>query len=216
MNQNDYIKQLNKVDRLKKSFDDSVKNPHLMKRNQELANMWLNHRKMNLSKRDKVRDEMLDKAKNEPPKVASANRFPIGNMYLFQYDAQTKLKLPYWDVFPLILPFSFKNGLMYGLNVHYMPREIRLKVLTGLQDSISGHNRMAPNVFVQRLAELSLFAPAIHAYYASNIKSNFEQIKPAEWENVIFLPVQKFVNDSKNGRKNVSLSKVYADYLKRI
>jgi hypothetical protein len=28
-----------------------------------------------------------------------------GNMYMFFYDAKLKDKLPYWDMFPLVLPF---------------------------------------------------------------------------------------------------------------
>src|SRR6056300_881927 len=43
-----------------------------------------------------------------------------GFMYMFLYDAKTKKKLPYWDAFPLVVPYArTQNGFM-GLNFHYL------------------------------------------------------------------------------------------------
>ena len=44
-----------------------------------------------------------------------------GNMYMFFYDAKLKDKLPYWDAFPLVLPFRKVPGGFFGLNLHYIP-----------------------------------------------------------------------------------------------
>ena len=58
----------------------------------------------------------------------------IGRMYLFQYDAKWKEKLPYWDMFPLILPFDLAKGGFYGINLHYLPIPLRIRLLDRLTD----------------------------------------------------------------------------------
>ena len=45
----------------------------------------------------------------------------VGRLNMFFYDPKTKARLPYYDVFPLVLPLeSIKGGCM-GLNFHYLP-----------------------------------------------------------------------------------------------
>ena len=66
----------------------------------------------------------------------------LGNMYLFSYDPKTKETLPYYDRFPLIIPFrpsvvSGKAGSgpgFYGLNLHYIPPRLRARLMDALYD----------------------------------------------------------------------------------
>ena len=44
----------------------------------------------------------------------------IGKMVQFFYSPKHKDTLPVYDTFPLVLPFNFVNGRIYGLNIHYM------------------------------------------------------------------------------------------------
>jgi len=57
-----------------------------------------------------------------------------GNMYMFLYDAKLKDKLPYWDMFPLVLPFRKVPGGFFGLNLHYIPYQVRFKLLAAMHD----------------------------------------------------------------------------------
>ena len=50
-------------------------------------------------------------------------------MYLFQYDAKWKEKLPYWDMFPLILPFDLAKGGFFGVYLDYLPTNDRADLL---------------------------------------------------------------------------------------
>jgi len=40
----------------------------------------------------------------------------IGSMYLYFYDPKLKEELPFYDTFPLVLPFSPAKGGFYGIN----------------------------------------------------------------------------------------------------
>ena len=74
-----------------------------------------------------VRPEKL--MKNVPDTVT---RILPGNMYMFFYDAKLKDTLPFWDQFPLVLPFRKVDGGFIGLNLHYLPYTTRFKLLGAL------------------------------------------------------------------------------------
>ena len=44
-----------------------------------------------------------------------------GNLYMYFYDAKLKEQLPYYDMFPLVFPFSTTDKGFTGLNMHYLP-----------------------------------------------------------------------------------------------
>ena len=61
-----------------------------------------------------------------------------GRLNMFFYDPKTKARLPYYDVFPLVLPLeSIKGGFM-GLNFHYLPYILRFRLLDRLQKFADG------------------------------------------------------------------------------
>jgi hypothetical protein len=51
-----------------------------------------------------------------------------GYMYLFKYDPKDK-NIPYYDMFPLVIPFRRVNTGFFGINFHYLPFMIRLNIL---------------------------------------------------------------------------------------
>ena len=51
---------------------------------------------------------------------------------MFFYDPKTK-QLPFYDTFPLVLPFELIRGDVYRLNFHYLPYGLRFKLLEQLQ-----------------------------------------------------------------------------------
>ena len=61
-------------------------------------------------------------------------RFQLGGMYFFFYDAKTKDKLPYYDIFPLVIPLEKYTDGFLGLNLHYLPIRIRAAFLDKLMD----------------------------------------------------------------------------------
>ena len=59
-----------------------------------------------------------------------------GFMYLFGYNPKFRNELPYYDIYPLVLPFRKTNEGFIGINLHYMPYPLRLRVLDTLKNDI--------------------------------------------------------------------------------
>lgn len=56
----------------------------------------------------------------------------IGGLFFFKYDAKYKDVLPYWDRFPLLIPFTIESNRFFGFNVHYLGKRAREKLIKGL------------------------------------------------------------------------------------
>ena len=52
-----------------------------------------------------------------------------GRLNLFFYDPKFKEKLPYYDTFPLVLPFETIRGGFLGINFHYLAPVVRFSLL---------------------------------------------------------------------------------------
>lgn len=126
-----------------------------------------------------------------------------GNMYMFFYDAKFKDKLPFWDRFPLALPFKAVPGGFYGINLHYMPYLTRYKLLGQLHDFATDENldeNKRINVSWSILNSLSGIAPiksAVKHYLNEHVSSRFVKINYDEWVIASQLPVEKFVGATK-------------------
>jgi hypothetical protein len=128
--------------------------------------------------------------------------FP-GSMYMFFYDAKHKDKLPYWDSFPLVLPFRKVPGGFYGINLHYMPYGARFKLLGMLHEyasdeKVNEDTRIRVNWRI--LTSLSRVAPIKHSvkhYLDEYVQSRFLQIKYPDWVTASLLPVERFEGANK-------------------
>jgi hypothetical protein len=58
----------------------------------------------------------------------------IGKLNMFFYDPKFKKTLPYYDTFPLVLPLEAYSDGFLGINFHYLPIPLRLKLLYKLVD----------------------------------------------------------------------------------
>lgn len=126
-----------------------------------------------------------------------------GSMYMFFYEAKFKDKLPYWDEFPLVLPFRRVPNGFYGINLHYLSYPLRFKVLGALHDraadtKINEATRLRLNW--RMLLSLSTMAPiegCVKHYLFDQVKSRFLQIKYPDWVVASLLPVERFVGATK-------------------
>ncbi len=57
-----------------------------------------------------------------------------GKLNMFIYDPKFKKKLPYYDTFPLVLPLETYSDGFLGINFHYLPIPLRVKLLDRLLD----------------------------------------------------------------------------------
>ena len=122
--------------------------------------------------------------------------------------------MPYYDTFPLIFPVEmYKDGFL-GINLHYLPRGLRAKLMDALYDIANNNNKdestrliLSYNV-LKSAAKYRLFKPCLKRYLSSHLKSNFVEVPAQEWDMALMLPLERF--------KKASSSKVWAESRKMI
>lgn len=150
----------------------------------------------------------LSKAKTTPSNLLRntpdlVNRVLPGNMYMFFYDAKLKDTLPYWDMFPMVLPFRKVPDGFFGINLHYLPYPVRFKLLEILHDYASDEkidDNTKVRVSWQTLLTMSRVAPikgCVKHYLNSHIQSRFLSIKYPDWITASLLPVEQFIGATK-------------------
>ena len=146
----------------------------------------------------------------EEPLKRSGRRI-IGSMQMFFYDPKLKKKLPYYDTFPLVLPLENYNDGFLGLNFHYLPIPLRMKLLDRVVD-FSNNTKFDEstvlNVSYQNLKRVRLIRPTLKRYLAGKVKSRFRRVDADEFTVATLLPVQRF--------KKGSQAEVYRDSRKMI
>ena len=120
--------------------------------------------------------------------------FP-GRLNMFVYDPKFKKTLPYYDTFPLVLPLENYSDGFLGLNLHYLPIPLRMKLLDRLVDystdtQFDENTKLA--VDYSKLKSIRLIKPTIHKYLAGQVKSNFRRVDADEFTVATLLPVQRF------------------------
>lgn len=127
----------------------------------------------------------------------------IGSMFFYFYDPKHKETLPYYDRFPLVLPFNVYADGFIGLNLHYLHPTLRIKLLGKLYDystdkSISNQRRLALSWGLLNAASTaSLVKPCVKRYLSDHVKSKFLNIEYDDWGKAVLLPLERFEKSSK-------------------
>ncbi len=127
------------------------------------------------------------------------NRPSAGRLNMFIYDPKTKDKLPYYDMFPLVLPLDVIPGGFIGLNFHYLPPALRLRFLESLQAYASSkiiNKRTRLDVSYDQLRKNKYTKPTIKKYLYKQARSNFLRIDANESAIAVMLPVAQFAKES--------------------
>ena len=118
-----------------------------------------------------------------------------GKLNMFFYDPKHKKTLPYYDTFPLVLPLEVYTDGFLGINMHYLPIPLRIKLLDRLVD-YSNNTKFDEStrlmVDYNKLKKIRLIRPTIHRYLSGYTKSQFRRIDADEFTIATLLPVQRF------------------------
>ena len=122
-----------------------------------------------------------------------------GKLNMFFYNPKHRKTLPYYDTFPLVLPLeSYSDGFL-GINMHYLPVALRMKLLDRLVD-YSNNTKFDEStrlvVDYSMLKKVRLVRPTIHKYLAGHVTSQFRRIDADEFTIATLLPVQRFKKES--------------------
>jgi len=161
------------------------------------------YRIIGTSKFRNANEQQLIRKLGKPESLKSKTM--IGGMYLFMYDPKTKDKLEFYDTFPLVIPFKdYPDGFL-GINMHYLDPRNRALLMDGLYETINDENfdnKIRLKITYELLSGVSkyrYFRPCIKPYLTHHVKSRFIEIEAEEWDNVLFLPTERF--EKANRRK---------------
>ena len=138
-----------------------------------------------------------------------SGRYHIGRLNMFLYDPKYKDKLPYYDVFPLVLPIKRYSDGFLGINFHYLPYALRARLMKRLEDDARGpQSDMRILTSYSKLQNVNIVKPTLKRYLYEFTRSRFRRIDSVDFVTALMLPVQRF-------RKS-STAKVWADSRKVI
>ena len=137
----------------------------------------------------------------EPPLKQTAKVRP-GMMYLFFYAPKGRKTLPYYDTFPLILLVDTHNDGMTGLNLHYLPIDLRQKLFYGLLNRVN-NNKMNEDTYIKMSYDYlksarstKEYKPCFKKYLSKQIRGSIAHVPANEWETAIHLPLASFKKES--------------------
>lgn len=146
-------------------------------------------------------------------KSRATGRFQMGGLYHFFYDPLTKADLPYYDIFPLVIPLSRDAEGFIGLNLHYLPPLYRAAFMDKLMHFALTNEQDEPKRLrvtydiLKSTKSLKEFRPCIKRYLNNQVRSKILTIQPSEWETALFLPTAVF--------RGAPINKVYSESVKK-
>ena len=134
-----------------------------------------------------------------------------GRMNMFFYDPKGRKTLPYYDTFPLVLPIErYPDGFL-GINFHYLPMGLRLKLLDRIVD-FSNNTKFDESTIINanysQLKNIREIKPTLKRYLAGRVKTRFRRVDADEFTVAALLPIARW--------KNGTQAEVYKDSRKMI
>tara|TARA_R100000455_G_C6211804_1_gene79122 strand:+ start:37 stop:564 length:528 start_codon:yes stop_codon:yes gene_type:complete len=124
----------------------------------------------------------------------------FNQLNFFRYNPKTKAILPYYDTFPLVMPIDGAKGGFLGINFHYLPIPLRMRLLETLaKRNFDGD--------YSKLKNIRLIKPCVKHYLKSQFASGFYRLDELDYAPAIFMPVQSF--------KKAGMSAAHRDARKR-
>lgn len=190
--------------RLNSPFFDlwtEAQNKGLTPGKEQAARDWLRSQWKTLT----IPQDPLEFLKKETLDMRRRNLLP-GFMYQFLYDAKYKddpVALPYWDRYPLMFPLEDQGDRILGLNLHYLNRPQRARLMDALytlamNKKYNDNQRLALSYgILKSAAKFKMFKPCVKTYLKSHIKSRYFKINAQYWDIALFAPTERFVRKPK-------------------
>lgn len=137
------------------------------------------------------------------PELKRTTKIVPGSMYLFEYDPKHAETLPYYDRFPLVIPFRQTHNAFYGLNLHYLQPQLRVILLDKLMIYATNKNldETTKLRFTWQLASAAaknkFIGSCVKMYLVNQVQSQFLKVLPEHWVGALMLPTEQFVGASK-------------------
>ena len=159
----------------------------------DLSINWYKKKVADLSNRISAARLMRD---NKLKKAPTFNK-----LHFFRYDPKLKATLPYYDTFPLVMPIQSAKGGFLGINFHYLPIPLRMRLLETL-------DRRGFTGNYSKLKNIREVKPTIKHYLRRQFVSGFLELEEDDYAPAIFMPVAQF--------RKASASQVWRDSRRKI
>lgn len=133
-----------------------------------------------------------------------------GMMNLFHYQPQTAEKLPFYDLFPLVIPVEKNRDGFTGINFHFLSIPMRVAFLNLLTEAFADDRMEKLNLTWRQISGLGKSKAIVRRYKAKNVKSTFLRLPIEDMLIAVLLPVQKFYTGSLSSRTSVPSNSVYS------
>ena len=193
-------------------FDELREEAH----GRELSIRWYRQKVQELLPKPQVRRMIREGYKTQKVTV----RPNFGMMNLFYYRPKGAEKLPYYDIFPLVIPMGRRlNDGFVGINFHYLSvpqRWLLLERLSMFQmpseldsfDSEEGAGEVMA-LFWSKIRRKRGVKPIVRRYLTKNIQSYFLKIELSEMLIALAIPMERFYTGKWGGKKRYVAEKVY-------
>ena len=193
-------------------FDELREEAH----GRDLSIRWYRQKVQELLPKPQVRRMIREGFKTQKVTV----RPNFGMMNLFYYRPKGAEKLPYYDVFPLVIPMGRRlNDGFVGLNFHYLSvpqRWLLLERLSMFQmpseldsfDTEEGAGDVMA-LFWSKIRRKRGVKPIVRRYLTKNIQSRFLKIEFSEMLIALSIPMERFYTGKWGGKKRYVAEKVY-------
>lgn len=138
-----------------------------------------------------------------------------GNLYMFFYEPAGKETLPYYDRFPMVFPWKKYKGGFIGLNMHYLPYGLRIKLMDRLlqfknNDNMDETTKLRFSyALINGVSKFGLAKPCIKQYLVEQMRSPFVKVHSVDWPTAMMMPVERFVGANKQNVWQDSIKKTY-------
>ena len=193
-------------------FDELREEAH----GRELSIRWYRQKVQELLPKPQVRRMIREGYKVQKVTV----RPNFGMMNLFYYRPKGAEKLPYYDVFPLVIPLGRRlNDGFVGINFHYLSvpqRWLLLERLSMFQvpseldafDTEEGGGDVMA-LFWSKIRRKRGVKPIVRRYLTKYIQSRFLKIELSEMLIALAIPMERFYTGKWGGKKRYISEKVY-------
>jgi hypothetical protein len=159
---------------------------------------WFNKQVSSLAQQNITPNQVI---KGDPSQ--NTTTIQPGSLYMYAYDPKTKEDLPYYDRFPLVFPFRKTADGFYGLNMHYLPYDLRIYLLDALL-TFKNNSRWDETTklkyswaLIDGVSKYKAAQPCVKQYLNGHVRSQFRRVSSADWATAMLLPVERFVGASK-------------------
>jgi len=144
-------------------------------------------------------NDYAQKADKKQNRVTRFSRQHLGKMFIYKYYPKHVKTLPYYDAVPLILLMEVRPKGFLGLNLHYLQPYLRAMLLDAIVDNNIKNKRFSDDAIVfnyrimKSAAKSNLYKPCVKEYLFPFVRSSFFlEIPGKDWEQVLFLPFERF------------------------